>query len=120
MFSGAGTFDGQDANSSYPLRTTPEGLVKDGQQGGEGEAAVDQILADTIRYAFSHMFSFFTICVSACPTFTKQFLMNLLSMGARFRSLTEPNFGTKLIHHSKFWGFKAKKPAEILLKLPES
>ena len=44
MFSEAGTFDGQDGNSSDPLRITPEGLVKDGQQGGEGEAAVDQIM----------------------------------------------------------------------------
>ena len=49
--------------SSDPLKITPEGLVKDGQQGGAGEAAVDQILADTIRYASSHMFSLLTICV---------------------------------------------------------
>ena len=63
MFSGVGTLDGQDVNASDPLKITPEGLVKDGQQGGAGEAAVDEILADTIRYASSHMFSLLTICV---------------------------------------------------------
>jgi len=51
LFSGVGTFDGQDVNASDPLKITPEGLVKDGQQGGAGEAAVDEILADTIRHS---------------------------------------------------------------------